>query len=346
MKKLIGAGLAGFLVLSLTGCGSEVLESQNAEVVNGKIYKKGADSPFSGTLSLRAGDLLGAQGGFGRLAAVAESKSTETSGISVGGRHLVNQERSALDFGMRLGAGTLCKAEVRDGSFEGKASCQAEKAERPTFEMSFKKGVLDGTLTYFKLRTGGSLVTTVTFNNGQPDGKQEMINTANQKVVYLANWKNGLMEGLEEAFDQETGNLIGHVNWVNNNPEGEVVGYAADGQTLTYKATFVSGRLDGIEESFSAKTGKLTRQTKWNHGAKQGIERAWNEQGELTMEQDYGGEESPADQPAATALSPKQLNACVDAWTVAFRKENGQDAMVTMDQIGEWEGWCKAGKKP
>jgi hypothetical protein len=34
----------------------------------------------------------------------------------------------------------------------------------------------------------------------------------------------------------------------------------------------------------------------------------------------------------------------VDGWTAAFRQENGEDAMVTMDQLGEWEAWCKEGK--
>lgn len=348
MNKNIMAGLAGLLVLVLTGCKSEVLEYKDVEVVNGKIFKKGADKPFSGIFSANAGEIVdGRQTGFAQFAQKAESNALSTSEVFVGGCGHGNANPSAWEFGLKLAAGGLCKASVRDGLFDGKASCQTEKSERPTLEMSFKEGLLDGPLTYFKSRTGGSFITTVTFKKGQPDGKQEMINTATQKLVYRTNWKNGLMDGEEEAFDFNTGNLIGHVKCVNNDPEGEVVRYAPNGKTLVYKATFVAGELHGTEESFSATTGKLTHRTEWNHGAMQGIERDWNEQGELTFETDHGGKDvSSSSNPAAPALTPEQLNACVDIWTAAYQKENGQDAMVTMDQLGEWEGWCKEGKRP
>lgn len=37
---------------------------------------------------------------------------------------------------------------------------------------------------------------------------------------------------------------------------------------------------------------------------------------------------------------------CVDAWLVAHRAEVGEDAVVTMDQFGEWERWCAGGNWP
>lgn len=40
------------------------------------------------------------------------------------------------------------------------------------------------------------------------------------------------------------------------------------------------------------------------------------------------------------------LAPCVDAWTKAYRKEVGQDAIVTQDQLDEWHQWCGEGKKP
>lgn len=37
---------------------------------------------------------------------------------------------------------------------------------------------------------------------------------------------------------------------------------------------------------------------------------------------------------------------CVDQWIVAYREEQGQEAIVTQDQIGEWTDWCNQGKRP
>lgn len=37
---------------------------------------------------------------------------------------------------------------------------------------------------------------------------------------------------------------------------------------------------------------------------------------------------------------------CLDAWVNAYRKEEGEDAMVTHDQSTEWESWCSEGKRP
>jgi len=36
--------------------------------------------------------------------------------------------------------------------------------------------------------------------------------------------------------------------------------------------------------------------------------------------------------------------ACVEHWTDAYRKEQGQDTVVTQDQLDEWAQWCKQGK--
>lgn len=47
------------------------------------------------------------------------------------------------------------------------------------------------------------------------------------------------------------------------------------------------------------------------------------------------------------AQSSDKIDACVDKWMNAYRQEPGmEDAIVTIDQIQEWEIWCKHGKVP
>lgn len=45
-------------------------------------------------------------------------------------------------------------------------------------------------------------------------------------------------------------------------------------------------------------------------------------------------------------MTQTQINACVDKWINAYRREAGEDAMVRNDMLNEWESWCKQGKKP
>lgn len=42
----------------------------------------------------------------------------------------------------------------------------------------------------------------------------------------------------------------------------------------------------------------------------------------------------------------KKIEACVDKWIDAHRKEVGDDTVIFADQLKEWEGWCKKGKEP
>jgi uncharacterized protein YecT (DUF1311 family) len=49
---------------------------------------------------------------------------------------------------------------------------------------------------------------------------------------------------------------------------------------------------------------------------------------------------------SAAQAVPVPVASCEDQWIVAFRKEVGEDAMISADQLSEWEGWCKEGKKP
>ncbi|HCF7328965.1 TPA: hypothetical protein NIJ57_001591 [Pseudomonas aeruginosa] len=37
---------------------------------------------------------------------------------------------------------------------------------------------------------------------------------------------------------------------------------------------------------------------------------------------------------------------CHDAWITAYRNEIGDDAVVTSEQLSEWDDWCKEGKLP
>lgn len=337
MKKTILAGTISLLAMTLSGCGSEVLDYRNAEISNGKIYKKGSNTPFSGKVTNLSGQtLLLTHSGFGLF-------SRATAKII-----LTNPDQTYLSgFAYGMVVDTLCDAEFQNGQLDGTAICHEKSSEKRVFEMKFKKGSLDGQLTYYMPKISNNPISTANFKDGLPDGKLEGFNGKTKTLVYRALWKNGNMDGQEEQFDAETGNPIGHSTWKNGQQDGEVIRYAPDGKTLTYKATMVDGKLNGAEENFSPVTGKPLKRTEWINGKEHGVAKEWDERGNLLKETKWenGMIISQADA-ADKTTSPEQLNSCVEAWTAAFQKENGKDAMVTMDQLGEWEAWCKKGKHP
>lgn len=44
--------------------------------------------------------------------------------------------------------------------------------------------------------------------------------------------------------------------------------------------------------------------------------------------------------------SKKAIEACVDKWAKAYRREAGKEALIRSDMLDEWEQWCKRGKQP
>ncbi|HGM7185620.1 TPA: hypothetical protein ACXJNS_002335 [Pseudomonas aeruginosa] len=54
-------------------------------------------------------------------------------------------------------------------------------------------------------------------------------------------------------------------------------------------------------------------------------------------------------EPGIAAAQPSVASnseSCVDEWITAYRNEAGEDVLVTSEQLGEWDDWCKAGKTP
>lgn len=55
---------------------------------------------------------------------------------------------------------------------------------------------------------------------------------------------------------------------------------------------------------------------------------------------------APASTPSPVAAADAMSEACVTSWVTAYRKEVGQDVIVTQDQLDEWQQWCQQGKHP
>lgn len=365
-----GAALAAMAVTAalLAGCKGDVLEYRKAQMVNGKVYDGNANEPFSGKLTnVPDRSLLIAQAGFqlaGKLASIALSDSVPAI------------ERNAQSFLGRSGAETLlsgasCDVQINDGQPNGPAVCKAPQSDLVRIETSFKHGALNGP---FKLSGGqneGPLLE-ATFDNGQLDGTEKVYSWTDHKLIHTFPWNNGVASGTEEAFDPNTGAVVKRARFVDGKYEGEVVHYAPDGKQVTLRATYVNGKLNGPYKEWDA-GGSLIADKTYSNGVEVGANGSdvgacvneWDDAyravpgrpafpaPELKQQWEAScraGEHPPApdsETPSSPVSHEQPLpSSCVDAWASAYRHEDGDDAIVTTDQLGEWGAWCKAGKRP
>ncbi|WP_080485690.1 MULTISPECIES: toxin-antitoxin system YwqK family antitoxin [Burkholderia cepacia complex] len=350
----------------LAGCKGDMLDYRNAQIVNGKVYAGNANEPFSGKLAnVPDHVLLTEQAGFlltGKLASIALADSVPAA------------ERNAQSFLGTSGAATLlsdalCDVQISDGLPDGKAVCKTPDLVR--IETSFKHGALDGTFALSGGQDNGPLME-VTFHNGQPDGTQKVYSWTNHKLVHTFPWNSGIASGTEEAFDANTGAVVKRATFIDGKYEGEVIHYAPDGKQMTLSATYAKGKLNGPYKEWDANGTLITDKT-YSDGVEVGADGSdfgacmneWDDayraipghrafpSAELHQQWETScraGTHPSASGSTQTAKmdsrTPPGPTSCIDAWTVAFRRENGDDSIVTADQLEEWGSWCKGGKWP
>lgn len=364
-----GAALGAIAIAAvlLSACKGEVLDYRNAQMVNGKAYDGSANEPFSGKLAnLPDRSLLIEQAVFqltGKLASIALADSVPAA------------ERNAQSFLRRSGAetllsGALCDVQIDGGLPDGPAVCKVPRSDVVRIETSFKHGALDGS---FKLSGGqndGTLLEVIS-SNGQPNGTENVYNWIDHKLIPTF-WNKGIAAGTEEAFDPNTGALVKRATFLDGKYEGDVVHYSPDGKQVTIRATYVGGKPNGPYKEWDP-SGTLIADKIYANGVEVGADGSdvgacvneWDDAyravpgrrafptAELkqdweascragkhpsTSDYDLSGRTASDGQPAP--------NGCVDARTAAYRRERGDDAIVTVDQIGEWQSLCKEGKRP
>lgn len=329
-----------FLLLAattvLSACGKdEILDFRNAQFANGKVYAGNANTPFSGKVTnIPENDLLGKHDGF--------KKITEIVGKVVLPQLANMREGLGISSASMLLAGALCDVEVKDGMPDGKTTCKAPRSDNVLLEMKFNKSALVGDMSIYSPQAPGKLISQASFKDGQPNGKQEIYGPDSHKLVHTLVWKNGVLDGPEEGFDEATGKKILVATLSNGKYEGPLTRYAPDGERVIARGSYVKGEPTGVHELFNPETGKLSSHQEYVDGKLHGKVQEWNATGTLVSEKTYNNGAITS----TSATSAASVDACVDSWVAAFRKVQGDEAMIAQDQIGEWTDWCKQGKLP
>ncbi|OHX11550.1 hypothetical protein BI347_17995 [Chromobacterium sphagni] len=302
-----------------------MLEYRNAEIVNGKLYASGANEPFNGKVTNVPEDKI-------MPSIILPSKD--------GLYPVLQAAENVLKIGAAyLGLGLMCDITVHDGLPDGEASCQRSGTSKTVVKAHFSGGVLEG--DFVALDDSDNPMFTVSFNRGQADGKLEIFSPHTHKLRYHVNFEHGTPVGSEEAFNENSGVLVGRAEYENGKLQGEVVRYADDGKRVIYRAHYVEGTPEGVEESFDPNTGQVTSYAIWEHGVQ-----TTTLSGDEAIQAHNGKSLSEITHPSTSTISSADVDACQQAWMTAFRKEQGDTAIVTQDQMTEWEEQCRQGKRP
>jgi antitoxin component YwqK of YwqJK toxin-antitoxin module len=274
----------------LTGCGDTVLDFRNADVSNGKIYKAGADAAFTGTVTNIPQDkILQQQPGLFMVNRILQGAVTSGGG---------DTKRFFMD-------PSLCNAKLKKGVLDGEVVCKLAQGGVLHSRVAFKDGSLHGAYTRYDLTPANHVFVTATFENGQPEGQQEIFSLQTQKLTNRLPWKAGKLEGEEQSFHPESGVLAGSYHYKNGKLDGPAMRWGADGKMVTYRATLVEGNQDGVEEEFYPDTGKPARRTEWSRGKKNGRQQAWDAQGNVTQDVVYSEDVLQQPKVAPAAVEPE-----------------------------------------
>ncbi|CAJ0893728.1 toxin-antitoxin system YwqK family antitoxin [Ralstonia flatus] len=211
--------------LLLSACGNRTLDYRNAEIVNGKVYAKGANSPFSGKVTnVPLMTATSNQTGFNKIF------------------RLLGLYFPVTPIGS-MGLTSLCEVPVNDGLPDGKVTCKQRESDIVRAKFSFSNGTLDGS---FKLNapTGDDVFAEVDFKDGQPNSKLRLYTLDTHKLVHVIPWENGAMQGTEEGFDPATGKLIAQLDWKDGKMDGVYRKYDGSGNVVEEARYAANKRID------------------------------------------------------------------------------------------------------
>lgn len=306
----------------LVGCSENVLDFRNAEISNGQVYAKGTNEPFTGSLTnfpqsfiRRTNDLNGILNGlFGTL------------------DRLKRQDESIRFIQL------ICNGETKAGYLNGEVNCYEPGTQILRYQAHYESGQLDGDLTIWGRHQNP--LAKINFKNDKPEDALRFFGPNTGKLILQTHVRDGMLDGLDERWDEATGRLIYQAKAVRGQYVGIAESWDPNG-TKTLEVPYQNGAINGVVRAWHPESGQLKSETAYQDNSPTGPARKWDEAGTLISSGEYRENvfyKTP-NQPLPIATS---LDSCLENYVNKFHSELGQDAPITNDQLGEWEAQCKS----
>ncbi|PUA19509.1 toxin-antitoxin system YwqK family antitoxin [Glaciimonas sp. PCH181] len=248
LRYTLWVGMVG-ATLVLAGCGKKVLDFRNAEIVNGKIFPTGTNSPFSGRVTnMRTFQLPPLYEGF---APIERTLNT-----------LVKENYYLL--------GEACDVTIKNGSLQGKGVCRPVKSDQVTSEFSFDNGVLQDRFKLFS-STSGKVIAETNYDKGHLDGKMQLFNPDNGKLIYKNKWKEGKQDGDVTQYTLDGEYPLYEVQFVDGKKNGIEKTYHPTTHKLIQKTTYKDDVKTGTERAWSEDGSVLWADLDWVDGKASGF---------------------------------------------------------------------------
>ncbi|GAB3245099.1 toxin-antitoxin system YwqK family antitoxin [Chitinimonas naiadis] len=324
---------------------TQTLDFRNAEISNGLLYAGGSNSPYSGKVTHIPLMSLPREG----LAFPYVNEYFSLENMPAGAVYALQR----------------CDVRFSDGLPNGKAVCSMEGSHQKSIEIGYTHGQIDGEATIFQDKGDGKPLVTAHFSKGVQDGDYRIFSMLTGKLAYRGTFTAGLQTGEEESYYLDTGELALRGGILMGKRSGERISYYKNGKQQAI-SNFEDGALHGKYEKYDAATGNVIERGQYVQGYLDGEVITFNAQGKKIKLQIYrggvqqitpvefdpetgnpiGGDNTGSTDAASASGQTAGDQACLDKWIAAHRKAVGEDAVITADQLGEWEGWCRAGKQP
>lgn len=377
----------------ISGCG-KTLDFRNTEISNNTIYESGANTGFSGKVT----NIPYTRLPVAPIGTMIKLITTVGHDESISEIVMGNAVAAIIGNGNNSG-GLICDVKVKNGALHGDATCKVAGSKAPIFEMAFKENTVHGHTVIFSTKVEGAKLAEATFATGQLDGDLKIYSANGKIVIDSANFKRGLVDGLEEIRSVTSGKLIRQINYADGKQNGKEKIWSEDG-TLLVELEWKEGKQTGFEKRFDESGTHLLVDLRWKDGKAMGFNTVgysksmgYNEyhlkdgvydgehrlylpirgqstgvyldkvdtyiagkvQGKVINYGEDGKVVSTANwvdgQWVSTDPSPETKNSqvngattngCVERKVASYHQERGEDALISTDILGEWEGECKA----
>ena len=247
-KALLAPSTAVAAVFLLAACGPSTLEFRNAEIVQGKFYRQGADKPFSGKIDNVPSHVILIRKEFDVVSALP-TKVLEKAAPGI--------QHNAM--------GQVCEVRVDKGVLDGATTCTTGVGKFQAYEMTFDQGVLTDEFKFYFPGTNKPKAVVRT-DHGVLDGRSVVYGPESGREVLNVTFKQGKLAQTEEIFDDQSGKLVRRTPIEDGAITGEIVEYTKHGSQLAYRAHVQMGVKHGLEEQYVHESGILEYRQNWVMG--------------------------------------------------------------------------------
>ena len=303
------------------------MDYRNAELVQGKIYRRGEDSPYNGVATNIPGRVLPRSSLQDFIASVVSIHQPQD-------REVVNAEEN-----YQVSAvieNQFCSGRVKNGALVGKFVCtNVNYGQQPLIEFELNDSGVIETATIHSVAHSGRLIAEAKFREGLAS-EVSVWHTKSNTPLVVAAYTNGRPTGTAKRFYQ-------------------------NGQ-LKYEMSYDNGALNGISRLYYD-NGQMEELNTYVNNVRHGRSESYTRDGELKWGGEYvdGRMQSPdavahdSSQNVESSSEHGASDDCVEMWRDAYILENSPhdgsseeyfEPAISVDQISEWETWCREGRKP